>query len=213
MADRASRVALLAAALLCIAPRPAHADWYFTPFIGYDLHGSTTFVDPEYGGRDRSKVTIGGSAALLVGVLGLEADYGYTPGFFENPACDRTRSGESCPLGPLITHSHVQTLTANVMLAAPLAWTHESLRPYIVGGVGVMDVVADDISSFFPVNSNLTAFDLGGGAIGMLGTRTGLRFDIRRFTNLDRDTPSGGSIGGPARLHFWRATVGVTLRY
>jgi len=50
------------------------------------------------------------------------------------------------------------------------------------------------------------------GAIGMLGDRAGLRFDVRHFSNLDRGERSGLSLSSP-RLKFWRATVGVTLRY
>lgn len=201
-------------ALLWLTPQPAAADWYFTPFIGYDLRGSTTIVDLEYGGRNRSKVTVGGSAALLVGIFGLEVDYAFTPGFFQNPECDRQPPGESCAnaVGALVTQNKVQTLVGNVIIAAPLSFTQESLRPYVVAGVGLMDVSVDDIVSFAQVEGNLTAFNIGGGAIGMLGPRAGLRFDVRRFTNLDRDEPMGESFGS-ARFHFWRATVGVTLRY
>jgi hypothetical protein len=204
LAERRIRATLLACLLLSCAPAPAAADWYFTPFIGYDFGASTTLVDLEYNGDSRTKVTFGGSAALLVGIFGVEADYAYVPGFFENPE----------PLnGALLLDSHVQTLTGNFILAAPLSLTRESLRPYVVVGVGWMDAVAQDIRDELPVDSNLTAFNVGGGAIGMLGTRTGLRFDLRRFTNLDRDTPTGNTLGGSARLSFWRATVGLTFRY
>jgi hypothetical protein len=198
------RVAVLAALLLGVAPAPAAADWYFTPFIGYDFNGSTTLVDLEYNGASRRKTTFGGSATLLHGVLGLEVDYAYVPRFFQNPE----------PLnGVLLSGSHVQTLTGNFLVAAPLSLTRESLRPYLVVGAGWMDAVAEDLQNAFPLDSNLTAFSVGGGAIGMLGQRTGLRFDLRRFTNLDRDPPTGNSLGGSARLGFWRATVGLTFRY
>lgn len=214
MADRLRLVTLLTVLLCCAAPRPAGAEWYFTPFVGPAFRGTTTFLDPEYGGRQRTKVTFGGSATVLKGVVGAEADYAFLLGFFQNPACDRTPSGGSCPsLGPLVTQSRLQTLTGNVLVAAPLSLTHESLRPYLVSGIGLMDVAIDDIRGVLPINTTLTAFNIGGGAIGMLGTRTGLRFDLRRFSSLNRDVPSGTSIGGPARLQFWRATIGLTVRY
>lgn len=214
MAERLRFIALLTVLLLCAAPRIAGAEWYFTPFVGPAFRGTTTFLDPEYGGRHRAKVTFGGSATVLKGVVGAEADYSFLLGFFQNPACDGSPPGGSCPsLGPLVTQSRLQTLTGNVLVAAPLSVTRESLRPYLVSGIGLLDVAVDDIRGVLPINTTLTVFNIGGGAIGMFGTRTGLRFDLRRFSSINRDVPSGTSIGGPARLHFWRATIGLTVRY
>jgi hypothetical protein len=200
--------------MLSTLPGTAGADWYFTPFIGPDFKAITTIVDLEYSGRDRTKVTFGGSAVLLRGILGFELDYAYVPRFFRNPACrERPVNVKNCVAeGPVVTDNHVQTLTGNVIVAAPLSLTQESLRPYVVAGVGWMDVLVNDQVQFTPVDKNLTAFNVGVGAIGMLGNRLGLRFDLRRFTNLDREIASGTSFG-TARLHFWRATVGVTLHY
>jgi hypothetical protein len=213
LADPPVRSALFAVALLTALPATAGADWYFTPFIGPDFKASTTIVDLEYGSRDRTKVTFGGSAALILGIFGAEVDYAYVPRFFRNPECQQLATNTTCSsVGPLITDNHVQTLTGNVIVAAPLSLTQESLRPYAVAGIGWMDVAVDDLRAVSPVDKNLTAFNVGVGAIGMLGNRAGLRFDLRYFTNLDRETAEGISFGS-ARLHFWRATVGVTLRY
>jgi hypothetical protein len=213
LAERRVQAALLALALLLAAPSRAAADWYFTPFFGWDLNGSTTLIDWEYGGRSRTKVTFGGSVMLLKGVVGVEADYAMVPGFFENPACDGRVESADCKTGlAVITSGHVQTLTGNAVIAAPLALTRESLRPYVVAGVGWMDVVAQSAANFVPIDTDMVAFNVGGGAIGMLGNRTGLRFEVRRFINIDDDTASRMSFGR-ARLKFWRATVGVTLRY
>jgi hypothetical protein len=203
LAERAAAAAVLATLLTCV-PAPAAADWYFTPFIGYDVGATTTLADFDYRGADRSKVTFGGSAMLMFGIFGLEADYALIPQFFQNPTPPS--------VGPAVLSSHVQTLTGNFVVAAPLGLTRESLRPYLVAGAGWMDAAARDIEGVFPVDSNLTALNFGGGAIGMFGNRTGLRFDVRRFINIDRDEPSGISIGS-ARLSFWRLSVGVTLRY
>ena len=64
----------------------------------------------------------------------------------------------------------------------------------------------------FPVNCNLTAVNVGGGAIGMLGNRAGLRFDFRRFRGIGPTSSSCFAVSSP-RVNFWRAIVGVTLRY
>jgi len=205
LANRWAQAALAACLLACTPARVA-ADWYFTPFFGWDLAGNTTLADFQYQEANRTKVTFGGSAALLIGIIGVEVDYAFVPQFFQNP--DPLIS--NAPPPPPVLGSHVQTLTGNVILAAPLAWTQESLRPYVVGGLGWMEAVAND--PFVPVDCNMTAFNVGGGAIGMLGNRAGLRFDLRRFRGVGRTVASCGGVGSP-RVNFWRATVGVTLRY
>jgi hypothetical protein len=53
--------------------------------------------------------------------------------------------------------------------------------------------------------------NLGGGAIGFITARTGVRFEIRHFRSLEREenpfTSESASL-----LSFWRATVGVVIR-
>jgi hypothetical protein len=201
--------AALATCLLASTPAHAAADWYFTPFFGWDFAANTTVIDLQYIGANRTKVTFGGSAALTFGIIGVEADYAFIPQFFLNP------DPEPGPiLLPPVLGSHVQTITGNVLLLAPLTWTRESLRPYLVGGLGWMDASASyaAVTESVPVNCNLTALDVGGGAIGLLSERAGLRFDFRRFRGIGPTSPSCLSVSSP-RVNFWRATVGVTLRY
>jgi hypothetical protein len=206
-------VAALAAGLLAMTPVAAAADWYFTPFFGWDLAGNTTLVDLEYLGANRTKVTFGGSVALLRGIVGVEVDYGFVPGFFRNTDPPRDPLNPNPPEGPTIANSHLQILSGSVMLAAPLTLTRESLRPYLVGGVGWMDAVSEDVRLAFPVNCDLTALNVGGGAIGMLGNRAGLRFDLRRFKGIAPTSSKCPAVSTGPRVNFWRATVGVTLRY
>ena len=106
------------------------------------------------------------------------------------------------------------------MLAAPLALTRESLRPYVVGGIGWMDAWAQDQLMAFPVDCDLTALNVGGGAIGMLSNRAGLRFDLRRFKGIAGSSPScatlstaRGSTSGGRPLASRFATDAARLRY
>ena len=192
---------LAVALLLCASPSAtAHADWLITPFLGTSFAGETTFLMFEEGaGR---KLTLGASVALLSdGILGLEAEASHTPRFFE---------GDS-PLGLVLT-SRVTTLSGNVILAAPLALTRESLRPYLVGGLGLMQVRSKHAAGLFPVNQDILGLNIGAGANGFVTERTGLRFDLRHFkavTGADSHLPRPGV----SRLAFWRATAGITLRY
>jgi hypothetical protein len=184
------------------APGSAAADWYFTPFVGVKFRGTTTLTDSDFAASNTKPVLGGGVTWLGDGLLGAELEYSLLPGFFERNIQE-----------PLVLNSRVQSLTGSLVVAAPLTLTRESLRPYVVAGMGWMGARSDGIPPIDElVKETMLALDLGAGAIGMLGERAGLRFDVRRFTNLDRDAPSGSSVGRP-RLTFWRATVGVTLRY
>ena len=62
------------------------------------------------------------------------------------------------------------------------------------------------------VDRNLLALNLGGGAIGILSERVGVRFDLRH-TRACGTTRRPRTPQSRVRLSYWRATVGVTLRY
>ena len=190
-------VALL---LLCFPATPARADWLITPFLATSFAPKTSFLvfDEEQG----RKLTFGGSVVLIGGgILGVEGDVGHTPGFFEG----------NDPLG-LVLSSRVTTFSGNLLVAAPLALTRESLRPYLVAGFGLMQARSKNAADLFPVDRNLLSGTLGAGAIGLLSERTGVRFDIRHMRSV------GGATNpfdrpGVARLSFWRASAGVVFRY
>jgi len=194
------RLAVAFLLLLWTPPAKAHADWLITPFLGTSFASETTFLTFEEGaGR---KLTLGASVSLLGdGILGLEADVGHTPRFFEG----------NDPLG-LVLNSRVTTVSGNVIVAAPLALTRESLRPYLVGGLGLMQARSEHVAGLFPVEEDLLGLSLGAGAIGFVTERTGLRFDVRHFKAI---TGADGPFARPdtSRLSCWRATAGVTIRY
>lgn len=190
------------AILACTSPATAGADWLITPYIGRTFGGETTFLVFEQGAGLQRKTTVGGAVALLSdALLGVEAEVGHTAGFFKRG----DRRG-------LILSSRVTTVTGSVMLAVPVTVTRESLRPYLVGGVGLMQARSTDIVGFFPLDKNLLAVNIGGGAIGVVSERTGFRFDVRHFKAATGDN---GPFPRPgvSSLSFWRASVGVTIRY
>jgi len=194
---------LIVLALLAFAPADASADWLITPFIGTAFGGETTLqvLSP---GRLPKKITFGISGALLSdGILGIEAGVGHVPGLF---------SGED-PQGLFKTSSsRVTTVDGSIIVAAPLSVTRESLRPYLIGGLGLMQARSDDAKSIFPIDQDFLGVNLGGGAIGLLTPRTGVRFELRHFKAASgADGPLARE--GLSRLSFWRASVGVTLHY
>lgn len=196
---RALCVLTLGAFLACTSG--ASADWLFVPHIGAVFGGNTTIVDLDQGAGSKT-FTFGGSAAWITsGIIGFEGDVGHAPHFFERGAGS-----------DLVLDSSVTTATGSVIVTMPLSVTRESLRPYLVGGVGLMHASSSDAARLFSFDSNLLAMNLGGGVIGFLTPFTGVRFDLRQFRNLAPDNSATTTSGG-TRLSFWRASAGVVIRY
>ncbi len=185
--------------MMAACPLDASADIFVSPFIGLKFKGDTNELDLENGAGE-TKPTLGISGVVVSDKgLGVELEFGYSSRFFER--ADRA----------LVTRSGVTTVTGNVLLAAPLSITRESLRPYVVGGLGWMHASANDILAFGPVSNDFLGLTLGAGAVGFIGDVTGLRFDLRYLKSLTSGDTSNVS-GDRARLSFWRATIGVVFR-
>ena len=198
---RFSRVVVLTAFLLCGRTTDADADFLITPFVGSVFGGNTTLLDLDIGAASSKHWTFGASAAWQTDqIFGVEVDFATVPGFFQN---DDSGTG-------LVTGSRVTTLTGNVVAAFPLSVTRESLRPYAIGGLGLIHASAEDLLGLNEPG-DWWGLQLGGGAIGMLTDRAGVRFDLRHSRALSRDTTLRGE--RTSKLSFWRFTVGVTLRY
>ena len=196
------RVATCAAGLLLLAPTPVRAqtDFLIVPFIGMKFAGQTSIALGETTVGEK-KVTFGASTMLLGdGFLGVEGDVEHTPQFF-GPGERQTVSG-----------SAVTTLTGNVIFAVPKAITQESLRPYLVAGLGLMHARVTTQVGLLDTKSNLLGLDIGGGVVGFVSPRAGARFELRHFKNLTDDASGAVTIGG-TKLSFWRLTAGLVLRY
>lgn len=192
--------AALVALLVCAPAREARADWLLTPFFGSTFGAETTLLDLG-GGADVKHWTFGASGALLTDqVFGIEADFAWVPGFFE---------GEDAQ--DLVRASRVTTLFGNVIAAVPLTVSRESLRPYLVGGLGLIHISRNDLVALDEGGSSL-GLQLGGGALGFVSDRTGVRFDLRQIRTVGRERNELTGVPG-TRLSFWRASIGVTFRY
>jgi hypothetical protein len=191
-------------ALLSFA-RPAAADWHFTPFIGVTLGGNTTIIDPEnvLTGRKfaRKHPVFGASVTRLWrGPIGLEGLVAYVPGIFDRD--DLT----------LVTGSRSIAAMGNVVVTIPRAWSEHGLRPFVSGGFGVLHVAKTDPLDVFPIRRNVLGYNVGGGAVGPITERTGVRFEARAFSYIRSADPAGGSVDRE-NFSFWTATVGVVFRY
>jgi opacity protein-like surface antigen len=191
---RTSSLSAIVVGVVLLYATPAHADWLLTPFAG------ATF------GADSNKehFTYGGSLAYMgANVVGFEMDFGYTPEFFESDNDDID----------FIDDSNVTTLMANLVIGAPIGGSGAQVRPYVVGGLGLLRTSVTSTEQFFDISNNDFGFDVGGGLYIFFNDNVGLRGDVRYFRTLqdpEEDSEFDIAVGS---FDFWRATGGVTFRF
>jgi hypothetical protein len=207
----AIRALLLAGSFLFFNPAYAAAEWQFAPFVGYTFKGATTLVDLERGSED-THWHFGGTATLIGrSPFGVEALFLYTPGFFQS-------SDSACSIATCVTVSSSRTyaLMGNAVLATPRGWNQYGLRPYVSGGIGLLHASRKEAQNVIPFDLNLLGMNAGGGAVGFLSDRVGLRFDLRYFRKIQgpaaEDLDFAISIG-PIRLRQWTTSLGVVIKY
>jgi hypothetical protein len=169
-------------------------------FIAVSFNGNTTFALVEYAAK-RPSVFYGARALLLGEVVGVEADFGDAPGYFQP-------GDPNLPGGPVVLHSRVTTVTGNIIVAVPRRLTEYTLRPFFVGGAGFMRARAADFFGALPVSDTLPAIDVGAGVSGFLTNQIGLSWDVRHFRSVGGGDPNFGQ-----QLSFWRAGMALAIRF
>lgn len=202
---RPARLAICSILLVVGFARPASAEWQLTPFVGLTLGGSTTLPDLENveTGRSfaRKHLTLGGSAALFWrGPIGVEGLFVYVPGIFDRDDL------------ALIEASRAVALMGNLVITIPRAWSEHGLRPFASGGFGLLHVAQEYPLDLLPIRRNVLGYNVGGGAVGPITERTGIRFEARFISYVKSGDIQGFSIERET-LRFWTATVGVVFRY
>jgi hypothetical protein len=185
---------LASAAAVVLAPMQARADGFVTPWVG------SAFGSSIQNGQTTFGVSAGGMGA---GIIGGEADFGWSPSFF----------GTKSDFG----NNTVMDLMGNLIVGIPVGGTRGSgVRPYVVGGVGLIRSQIDggSLTNFTNTQSNnMFGWDAGAGVMGYFNQHVGLRGDVR-YLRATSDLKSGVSsldLSGN-QLHFWRASIGVVLR-
>jgi hypothetical protein len=192
------RAAVACACLLAVAA-PAAADWHITPMAGLTFAGKTTIQDVEKA-TGNVHPALGIAVTFLAGgPVGVEAMGVMTTGFFQSNAVD------------LVESSRTTALMGNVVLTVPRRWAEYSLRPFASGGLGLMRASQRDKLDLFSITSNVAGFNIGGGAIGYLSKRTGVRFDVRYYSNL-HGVDQGAVATGNVHLRYMTASVGFIFR-
>ena len=191
MRDIARISAAAAAAVLftVAAPAPAHADWVVSPFIG------------AHAGADapRTSPSIGVSGGWMGNLLGGEVDLGYGPEFFEQNG--------------FIADRRMLTLMGNVVATVPWG-RRETFKPYVSGGLGMIRPTLSEAGGIFALDRKKLGMDVGGGAAGFFNRNVGIRGDIRYFRGLRKQDEDANDFGlDLSTFHFWRASVGLAVRF
>lgn len=188
---RFAYIGSLIAIVMAATPSPAAADWLLTPFVG-----GTLFDIAD----TRTRPVFGGSVAWIVSVAGVELDLGDAPTFLE------ARSGLA------IDTCNVFTLMGNAVVQFPTA--SRRIRPYAVGGIGVIHTKITTPGDAVLVEDENFGFDVGGGLTALLNDRVGLRGDFRYFRAIRNDDATDAADAlEVSELKFLRFTVGVTFKF
>ena len=186
-------VAIASAFLLAFTAAPARADVVLSPFVG-GLFG---------GDLPDSKVAYGGSAAFMgAGVIGAEVEFTYSHDFIAETVTT-----------PQVHHANVM---GNLIVGIPIGGTNgPSVRPYVVGGIGLFRTTAKSDDFDDRITSNDFGFNLGGGVMMFFTDKVGLRGDLRYIQAL-RDENAGDGFDvdlKPGDLNFWRGSIGLAFKF
>ena len=207
MSVRKAILSALFAALVLGTPARASADWLFTPFVGANFGGSADFGDfNDFDDEFERRVDLGASLGWMGdGIIGAEVDFGWSPNFFENT------------VGPgdfEFGDNNVTTLMANLLVGAPIGGqSGPGIRPYGSGGIGLIRSHIDGGDFFDDLSTNDFGFNAGAGIHGFFNDNVGIRGDIRYFRSMADDEPDDDFDLALSDFDFWRATVGLTVRF
>lgn len=188
-----SRVFVVALVLITLVPGRASADWLLTPFAGANFGGNT----------GDKKVDVGASLAFMgAGAVGGEVDFGYSPDFFD-------QSNQK-----LVSSSHLVTLMGNLIVGIPVGGQQgPGVRPYIVGGLGLIRPEIKDPADVFTVKHNDFGGDIGAGVMIFFADRVGIRGEYRYFRSFKHSEGANGFGIDFSGFNFSRATGGVVFRF
>jgi hypothetical protein len=184
--------------LACV-PASAQTGWLLTPFLGVKFAGGTSIVDLDLAASSKKTVFGVSTSLLTAGLFGVEAEFAYVPGYFEDAKLHTVKA------------SSMMDLTGNIIVSAPTNFTRGGLRPYLALGAGVMHAEAVDFLEVFRIRRSVPTASVGGGALGLLTNNVGVRFDVRYLRSFTNDQSAAVAIG--RRISYWRFSVGLVRRF
>jgi hypothetical protein len=202
-------------------PTPAPAPSQPAPPGTVNVHEPTTsywtasgFVGSNFGaGADSASVDFGGHLAYLYrGMVGAEFLADFAPHFRINNAL-------------LADNPNVNSYMLNVIGAVPIG-SDARVQPYVSGGLGGIQLRSDmfTIASTVPgttAEANQTKFggNIGAGLMAFAGN-VGIRGDVRYYRAFNSDISTNATTTADvfaqnllSGLDFWRANIGIALRW
>jgi opacity protein-like surface antigen len=162
-----------------------------SPFTGF----ATAFIGLARGGdvADASWTPGASIAVLDDSGLGAEVDLSHVRDF------NKTRFADSS--------------ITSLMINAIGLWADPParVRPYVVGGVGLLRARACFPECQQTASRTNAGFDAGGGVFVIFDELIGIRGDVRYFRYLQR--PEDFALTEQGFFDFWRTTIGATIRW
>ena len=184
-------VLILALAAWAIAPGPAAAQGFISPFIGFDYGGDSGC--PTATGCEDKHSNLGVAGGKLGAIAGAEVEFAYARDFFgDTPGVDTS----------------VLTLMTNVIVGPRIG----VIRPFVLGGVGLIKSRVELDAGSLLDSSNQFGWNIGGGVMLMFGDHVGVRGDIRRFKSF-QDISILGFALSEEKLTYNRASAGLVLAF
>jgi hypothetical protein len=195
---RATTYMLAVAALLILGPATADAQWSVQPFAGGNFNGAfgQSFISGHQ--ADTQPSTIGATGGWTHGWFGAEADFAYSPRFFDN---DRG----------FVSKSGLWTLMGNGTVQLP--WSVGKLRPYGSAGAGIIHPNLAEPGGLAEVNDAKLGWNAGGGALRSVSTHAALRGDVRYFRAREKAGSTNAFGIDFDGFDFWRAAGGVVFSW
>ena len=168
-----------------------------SPMVGADAGGNAgcpPLNGPRLSECQENTINAGVSVGAVGSLYGLEEEMAYAPNIF----------GDAPGFS-----SSAFTLMINGLLIPKAG----PLRPYAFFGMGLIrtHVELTTAGTFATPDSNF-GWDAGGGLIGFVSERLGARGDLRYFRSA-QDTAVAGFTLPNSKLDFWRASVGIVLKF
>ena len=180
---------IVLAACVIAGGRPARAEGFITPFLGFNFGGDSANCISLTNCQEK-RTNFGVSIGTLSG-LGFEEDISFAKNFFG----DVTGADNS-----------VFTAMSNLLISIPAG----PVRPYVVGGIGLIRPhVSTTLAGLTSFEKNAFGYDLGGGVHVILG-HVGVRGDLRRVKTV-QDIPLVTLTN--EKLVYWRGSAGLTLAF
>ena len=193
-AIRWSWIHILTVLLVVTGARPANAQGFISPFLGYNFGGDAGC--PEVTNCEDKHANYGVAVGALGSVVGFEAEFAHTNDFLGASSNSST---------------NVFTFMANFMLAPKFG----PIQPYGLGGAGLIRTSVESAAQ--NSDENQIGYDLGGGLIAFFSSHVGVRGDIRYFHSFQvldlSKLPNLPASASETKLDFGRFSVAVVFKF